>query len=187
MDEYQWESPLIDLKGQSILKQIKRPNPPTEKEIDALMTMLMTEKAPIETITIGHGRDNVSKEIASTFADLWEIRGGIGGTGGCVLDIVDWPEEAASWLRPAKRFANGSSDAWIVTGSLLGWIQMSRRLHKETNWKPEKTFGFSSLADFRMVKYGWETTFEGMKGVLANGGSWKITRGELITYPALFN
>ena len=41
---------------------------------------------------------------ASAFARRWEDQGRI------VLDVVTWPEEAASWLRQATRFAAANPD-----------------------------------------------------------------------------
>lgn len=167
-------SPLIENTEKSILKQSKSLIPQKEIEMGTLMNLLTSVHPPIESITIGHGRDNVSKEIAYAIAELWETKGGSEGKGGYVLNIVDWPEEAASWLRPAIRFTNGEPDAWIVTGTLLGWIQMCRRLYKDTNWNAQRTFSFSSLATPHMLKFAGESIdglsiLEGMRGSLPYG------------------
>ena len=140
---------MIENTEKSILKQSKSLIP-QKIEMGTLMNLLTSVHPPIESITIGHGR-NVSKEIAYAIAELWETkRRKAKGKGGYVLNIVDWPEEAASWLRPAIRFTNGEPDAWIVTGTLF-WIQMCRRLYKDTNWN-YRTFSFSSLATPHMLK-----------------------------------
>lgn len=177
-------SPLIENTEKSILKQSKSLIPQKEIEMGTLMNLLTSVHPPIESITIGHGRDNVSKEIAYAIAELWETKGGSEGKGGYVLNIVDWPEEAASWLRPATRFTNEEPDAWIVTGTLLGWIQMCRRLYKDTNWNAQRTFSFSSLATPHMLKFAGESIdglsiLEGMRGSLPYGGMWYIENGKI--------
>ncbi|WP_375347364.1 hypothetical protein ACEWPB_28905 (plasmid) [Priestia megaterium] len=175
-------SPLIQQDEISLLRQVESPLPHTEKEIATLMNLLTSADQPIESIMIGHGRDTASKKAANTLAKWWEMSGGIDGTGGYVLDVVDWPEEAASWLRHATRFTHGNPDAWVVTGPLVGWIQMSRRLYKDTEWNPKKTFGFASLADHCVVKFAGGIILEGMRGALSDGGTWKIINGQLSTH-----
>ena len=83
-------SPLIENTEKSILKQSKSLIPQKEIEMGTLMNLLTSVHPPIESITIGHGRDNVSKEIAYAIAELWETKGGSEGKGGYVLNIVDW-------------------------------------------------------------------------------------------------
>lgn len=73
-------------------------------------------------------------------------------TGGEVLAVVNWPEEAASWLRPATRFTELNPDVWVVAGALLGWAQMSRRLRHSTSWDPRRTYEVASLADERLIR-----------------------------------
>ncbi|HFK1529853.1 TPA: hypothetical protein ACGXM6_003619 [Bacillus cereus] len=175
-------SPLIENLDKIELKQLKSPSPKNEIEIHTMMNLLTSVHPPIESITIGHGRDEASRDIAYAMAELWETKGGSEGAGGYVLNIVDWPEEAASWLRPATRLTDGEPDAWIVTGSLLGWIQMCRRLYKDTNWDAQRTFGFSPLANPLMFTYAGKTIegqsiLEGMRGILSNGDMWYIENG----------
>ncbi len=55
------------------------------------------------------------------------------------LDEIDRPEDAASWLRQASRFADARSDQWIVVGTGRGWMQMLSRLLRSTDWRPERT------------------------------------------------
>ncbi|MFI7451875.1 hypothetical protein ACIBQX_30565 [Nonomuraea sp. NPDC049714] len=94
--------------------------------------------------------------------------------GGTVLAVVDWPEEAASWLRQARRFAAGPPDAWVVAGAPLGWARMSTRLRQSTDWAPERTFGFASTA--RAVALVQPGTLEGMRGADEDGGVWRLGR-----------
>ena len=169
-------TPLLRRAEVALLTGIKS-LPHTQKELQALMNMLTTERPYIESITIGHGRDQASTIVARELASLWEA------TGGFVLKIIDWPEEAASWFKPAKRFTDETPDAWIVTGPILGWAQMSCRLKRSTDWDPSKTFGFSSVADSRFFNIVGLRTLEGMRGVLNDGTSWRLSDGQFITYP----
>jgi hypothetical protein len=145
----------------------------TAAELTALIDLLHRQRPKIETITIGHGRDTASTAAAEAFTDAWN------GAGGHILAVVDWPEEAASWLRPARRLAAGNPDAWVVAGAPLGWAQMSRRLRHSTGWDPHRTFGFAAIP--RSVTLAGPGTLEGLRGVTADGGSWEIGR-HLITY-----
>ncbi|QWF81531.1 hypothetical protein [Amycolatopsis sp. CA-230715] len=81
-------------------------------------------------ITIGSSRDAPSKAAAAEFAASWH---------GIVLAVVDWPEEAASWLRHARRFTRGGPDAWVVVADGLGWARMVDRLARSTGWDPART------------------------------------------------
>jgi hypothetical protein len=86
------------------------------------------------TITIGHSRDEPGRAAAQAFAEQWTASGRI------VLDVVDWPEEAASWLRQANRFTAGNPDAWVVTATARGWAGMRRRLSLTPAWDPSRTY-----------------------------------------------
>jgi hypothetical protein len=88
----------------------------------------------IRALTIGHGRDPLARGAAADFAERWAA------AGRTVIDVVDWPEQAASWSRQAKRFTAGAPDAWVVVGSGHGWTQMSRRLRSSTQWDPARTY-----------------------------------------------
>lgn len=86
------------------------------------------------TVVLGHSRDTPSRATITEFAERWQELGGI------VLDTVDWPEEAASWLRQARRFTAGAPDAWAVAARPAGWAGMRRRLRLSTDWDPDRTF-----------------------------------------------
>ncbi|MEV6413539.1 hypothetical protein [Kribbella sp. NPDC051718] len=92
---------------------------------------LLTQRAAT-SIVIGSSRDDHSLARAEELAKAWE------SAGGEVLDIVDWPEQAASWLRQARRFAAGAPDAWVVIASPTGWHHLTRRL-AQTSWDPGRT------------------------------------------------
>lgn len=124
-------------------------------------------EAGAEVLTIGHGRDAAARNLALAFGEAWEA--------GCgqILAIVDWPEEAASWLRQAQRFAAGPPDVWLVVSPALGWEQMRRRLLASTVWDPDRTFSMASGSSARPVLSGPERP--GMRGasacpVVAAGG-----------------
>jgi hypothetical protein len=97
---------------------------------DAVLRLLIQRGAT--SLVIGSSRDKTSVESAQAIAKAWESAGGV------VLDVIDWPEEAASWLRQARRFVAGSPDAWVVIGSPTGWLQLTRRL-AQTSWDPART------------------------------------------------
>ena len=75
----------------------------TEAELDRVAELALRRDA--STVTIGHGRSAAATAAASAFARRWEDQGRI------VLDVVTWPEEAASWLRQATRFAAANPDS----------------------------------------------------------------------------
>jgi hypothetical protein len=68
-------------------------------------------------LAIGRGRSVATATAVTAFARRWE------DSGGTVLCVVTWPEEAASWLRQATRYAAADPDLWIMAGS----IQVSAR------------------------------------------------------------
>ncbi|QFU86916.1 hypothetical protein [Amycolatopsis sp. YIM 10] len=85
------------------------------------------------SLTIGCSRDDVCRVLAEAAAATWT------GRGGTVLSIVDWPEQAASWLRQARRFVDGEPDAWLVIARPGGWAGMRDRLLRSTDWDPART------------------------------------------------
>ncbi|WP_406324622.1 hypothetical protein [Streptomyces sp. NBC_01637] len=60
--------------------------------------------------------------------------------------MVDWPESAASWLRPATRLTSETPDAWVVAAAPLGFAQLARRLRRSTDWAPDRTVAFASTS-----------------------------------------
>ncbi|MFD0279870.1 hypothetical protein ACFVHB_39085 [Kitasatospora sp. NPDC127111] len=151
------------------------PAPHTDAELAALLGLLTAPRARIRTIVAGHGRDAASTAAATAFADAWRERGGV------VLAVVDWPEDAASWLRPARRFTAVAPDAWVVAAGPRGWARMGRRLRHSTDWDPARTFGFASTGTVTAVELAGATTLQGMRGATSDGGTWEIG-GELITF-----
>jgi hypothetical protein len=109
------------------------PTAHTEAELAELLGLLTGR----HTITIGHGRDRASIAAAQALAATWT---------GEVAAVVSWPEHAASWLRPARRFVAHAPDAWVIAGARPGWAGMRDRLLRSTDWDPSRTYAFASLA-----------------------------------------
>jgi hypothetical protein len=83
-----------------------------EAELNRMAELALRRDA--RTVTIGRGRSAAAAGAAAAFARRWEDQGRI------VLDVVTWPEEAASWLRQATRFAAANPDLWIMAGPRAG-------------------------------------------------------------------
>ncbi|MBC3840863.1 hypothetical protein GXW82_12980 [Streptacidiphilus sp. 4-A2] len=147
----------------------------TGAELRALLRLVAAARPVVRTVTVGHGRDPASEAAALAFAEAWQSRGGQ------VQALVDWPETAASWLRPARRLTAGAPDAWVVAAGPLGWAQLSRRLRHSTDWTPQRTFGFAMLGDIAVVELAGAGTLRGMSGATPDGGTWRVG-GELISY-----
>jgi hypothetical protein len=142
----------------------------TQAELAAVLRLLAALRPRIGSINIGSSRDPISLATAVAVQEAWT------SAGGQVLDVVDWPDDAASWLRQARRFTVHEPDAWVVTGSIWGWVQMGRRLAYSTDWDPARTVATASLADATLIAAGGIGTFDGLRGVHRDGRSWHITR-----------
>ncbi|MEU9235187.1 hypothetical protein [Streptomyces subrutilus] len=151
-------SPLIGPAEAAAYAALPPPVPHTRAELDALLTLLT--RAGSRTVVIGHSRDSASRAAASAFATTWRSQGGE------VLDTVDWPEQAASWLRPARRLTAHTPDAWVIAAAPLGWAQMSRRLLRSTSWTPYRTCAFASLAPL-------PSNPDGLRGATPEGAVWE--------------
>ncbi|MFE3166071.1 hypothetical protein [Streptomyces sp. NPDC059224] len=84
------------------------PQPHTEAELAAVVGLSTGPRSLIETVAIGHGRA-ACRNAALAIAAAWAARGSR------VLTVVDWPETAASWLRPATRLTAETPD-WVIAG-----------------------------------------------------------------------
>jgi hypothetical protein len=143
----------------------------TDAELHRLLRLLRA--ARIRTITIGHGRHCTSIAAAAAINAAWT------GPGESVEQIVSWPQDAASWLRPARRIAAGDCDAWVIADTPVGFAQLSRRLAHERRWSPPQTFGFASLAGPDLITLTG-TLLSGMTGATSTGGFWFIRRHTLV-------
>ncbi|MFF1734776.1 hypothetical protein [Streptomyces sp. NPDC058247] len=163
-------SPLISPAVLAAQDDLPRPLPHTDPELTSLIGLLTLPKSRIETVTVGHSRDEASRAAAEAFATAWTARGGQ------VLTTVDWPESAASWLRPATRLTAELPDAWVVAATPLGFAQLSRRLRHSTDWDPSRTYAFASLNDSRLPALTGPDTLHGLRGATADGGTWESRR-----------
>ncbi|MFB6889862.1 hypothetical protein ACFCX4_11170 [Kitasatospora sp. NPDC056327] len=143
------------------------PAPHTEAELDTLLGLVPR----CASVVLGHGRDAASTAAALAFAARWRAGGGT------VLDVVDWPEEAASWLRQARRFTAHAPDAWVVAAGPRGWAGMSRRLRRSTDWAPERSFGFASAGGAPARAAAGPGVLDGMRGATPGGGTWQVGDG----------
>ncbi|MFI8007632.1 hypothetical protein [Streptomyces sp. NPDC086010] len=155
------------------------PGPHTEAELAALIGMLQSgPESRFESVAVGRSRDAASRAAADAFTDAWRARGGT------VLAVVDWPETAASWLRPATRLTAGPPDAWVVAAALPGFARLAVRLRGSTAWDPSRTFAFASLQDSRLPVLAGPDTVHGLRGATAAGGTWDIRHRWVTSYEA---
>ena len=123
------------------------------------------------SVAIGRGRSAAAAVAVTAFACRWEA------SGGTVLAVVTWPEEAASWLRQATRFAAADPDMWIMAGNPRGWAQMTRRLLWSTPWQPGRTLAFAALGTQRAIGLVGAHNLHGLAGATADGGTWTVCNG----------
>ncbi|MFJ5273884.1 hypothetical protein [Streptomyces sp. NPDC088358] len=174
------ETPLSPLAGAddvtTYARDLPAPQPHTEAELEALLGLLAMKPQP-RTVAIGHSRDGPSAAAAEAFASAWQARGGQ------VLAVVNWPETAASWLRPATRLTAGGPDAWVIAAGVLGFAQLARRLRHSTDFDPARAFAFATLNDSRLTALTGPAALHGLRGASADGGTWDVRRGWVTSYP----
>ncbi|MFF9482737.1 hypothetical protein [Streptomyces sp. NPDC014733] len=163
------------------LSGVPAPAGATSAELAAVLALLTeppgVRRSRIDAVVVGHSRDAASVAAARAFAGAWRA------AGRQVWASVDWPEEAASWLRFADRLTAPEPDAWVIAAAPPGWAQMSRRLRHSTGWDPARTVGFAALGDSRLATLAGPGTLDGMRGATADGGTWSIDRGWVRTLP----
>lgn len=147
------------------------PVPHTPAELNQLMRLLHEARA--NTIAIGRGRHPASVAAASAIAAAWTDGAGI------VQGVADWPEDAASWLRPACRLTAGSPDALVIAATPASFAQLAQRLASQAGWSPSRTLGFASLASADLAALS-EIDLSGMTGATAAGGTWFMGRALMI-------
>ncbi|GGX26885.1 ABC transporter substrate-binding protein [Streptomyces noursei] len=150
-----------------------RTAPHTEAELSTLLDLLTGGRARVRTVAVGHARDPAARAAAEAFATAWQ------DMAGDVVAVVDWPEEAASWLRAARRLTAGAPDAWVLSGAPLGVAQLLRRLRHSTDWDPARTYCFAGLGTPEVVRLAGAETVDGLRGAAADGGKWEMRRGWL--------
>jgi hypothetical protein len=142
------------------------PAPHTAQEIATLVGLLGAAGA--STIAIGHGRHATSREAATAVSDAWR------GLGRTVLTTVDWPAEAASWLKSARRLVSCHPDAWVIIDNPAGWAQLAIRLAEHESWSATRTFGTASLDSPDTTALTADGVRWGMRGATATGGTWQL-------------
>lgn len=149
----------------------------SDAEVGTVLAILRKMRPRPVSIVVGTAADPVSRANGARIPQEWT------GDDGVVLAVVRWPETAASWLRPARRFAQPGPDAWVVAATPAGWIGMGRRLACSGSWSPQRTVATADLADPALIAAGGVGTFDGLRGAHADGSTWEITRTVLITEP----
>lgn len=134
---------------------------------------LVSQQHPL-LVNVGHGRSAASADRARAFVEAWE------DVGGHVGAVVSWPEEAASWLRPACRLVAGHPDLWVVADEPEGWKGMGPRLVATGVWRPGRTVAFAGLAVPDLPALAGEEATEGMRGARADGKLWLVYDGRLV-------
>ncbi|WP_052864088.1 ABC transporter substrate-binding protein [Streptomyces niger] len=171
-------SPLLAREDLAAVGGLPDPAAHTEAEL-ATVLRLVSQVAPrTGTVAVGHSRDAASRTAADAFRTAWQEAGGE------VVTVVDWPEEAASWLRPAQRLTADHPDAWVIAAAPLGWVQLSRRLRRSTDWDPGRTVGFAALADSRVPALAGPGTLAGLSGGAPDGGAWRVRLDCVTHFPA---
>ncbi|GAA2716875.1 MULTISPECIES: ABC transporter substrate-binding protein [Streptomyces] len=170
-------SPLVGAEEHEAYGPLPVPVPHTPAELARLLGLLAASRPRVASVVVGHGRDDLSVASAAAFAGAWEARGGL------VLATVTWPEAAASWLRAARRMTAQRPDAWVVAGAPAGFVQLARRLRHSTDWEPSRTYAFGSLGDARVAALAGPGTLDGLRGALADGGTWEVRAGWVTRFP----
>jgi hypothetical protein len=147
------------------------PQAHTAPELARILHML--SHAGATTIAIGHGRHPTSVAAARALSEAWNEPGQL------VLGIVDWPETAASWLRPAHRLAGLQPDRWVIADTPAGFTQLARRLTDEPGWTPSRTLGFGALATDDLITVTGRGVVDGMTGATRDGGTWQLADDQL--------
>ncbi|WP_253834472.1 hypothetical protein [Actinokineospora globicatena] len=138
----------------------------TDRELATVLALARRRGGGL--VTVGHGRDPVSTAAAEAFAAAWE---------GTVCAVVSWPPVAASWLRQACRFADGSPDLWVIADDAATWAGMGRRLATLPQWRPNRTIAFAGLASPDLPALVGDV--DGLCGAGSDGSSWSFFDGDL--------
>ena len=143
----------------------------TEAELNRMLQIALQRNA--RTVAIGHGRSPAASKAARGFARRWDA------SARTLLCVVTWPEDAASWLRQATRFAAANPDLWVMAGPQVGWAQMTRRLLWSTAWPPERTIAFAGIGTERTIGLVGAGNLAGLAGATTDGGTWAVHDGQI--------
>jgi alkylated DNA repair protein (DNA oxidative demethylase) len=146
----------------------------SDREIARIVQLLDSRDTAL--VSIGSGRSTQAGAKAAAFAETWQARGGE------IAGVIDWPHEAASWLRPALRLTAHDVDAYVVADDARGFAPVARRLIADTGWRPERTVAFAECGTEDLVDQLGPGSFDGLAGATAEGGLWYIDGGELVRH-----
>ncbi|HEX5301492.1 MAG TPA: hypothetical protein VFW50_31335 [Streptosporangiaceae bacterium] len=164
-------SPLLPPGPAGRAAQYRTETEATDAELDRMTELALGRGA--RTVALGSGNSSVAIRATDGFARRWEA------AGGTITCTVTWPESAASWLRPATRFAAADPDLWVMAGPATGWAQMTRRLLWSTSWRPERTLAFAALGTRPVISLVGAHNLPGLTGPTADGGTWHVNDGLL--------
>jgi alkylated DNA repair protein (DNA oxidative demethylase) len=150
---------------------------PSDRELGVVLTQL--ERLGARLVAVGHGRDPRSRQAAQLFVAAWTAGLDPDGDPREVAEVADWPADAASWLRPARRLTETAVDAWVIADQEPAWTRMSGRLRESTDWDPARTVAFAGLDSPATVAAAEPGALDGMVGATADGGLWFIERSTL--------
>ncbi|MGH3908076.1 MAG: hypothetical protein ACRDTE_28435 [Pseudonocardiaceae bacterium] len=145
---------------------------PTHAELAGVVRLVIEHQSVL--VNVGYGREARSVACANAFIDVWQAGGGEIGA------IVSWPVAAASWLRPACRFAAGAPDAWVVADCAAGWAGFGPRLAAAGAWRARRTVAFSDLADPVLPELAGVEATDGIRGAAVDGSLWAFIQGSLV-------
>jgi hypothetical protein len=132
------------------------------------------------SLSIGHGRNPGDSKIAEELANSWgDLQNWVRSEGGFVINYVDWPESAASWLAQAKILSKDNPDVWILISSSMSVLSVLKRLADQSGWFAERTFVVSDTAVL-LTHAGDLAAYEGLKCINENGDQWRVTNHKLI-------
>jgi hypothetical protein len=132
------------------------------------------------SLSLGHGRNADDRTIAEELANSWkDTQNWVRSDGGFVINHVDWPETAASWLAQAKILSKDNPDAWLLISSSISVLAVLKRLADRKGWLAERTFVVSNTNDM-LTNAGDLAAYEGLKFINENGDQWRVTNHKLI-------
>lgn len=162
-------APLLTDRDMVAALQRTRTAPVSSDEIQRLVCL--AELRGARAVTLGHGPGEHAADAITRFGSAWTEHGGL------IMDVVSWPDDAASWLRHARRLTAPRPDLWIMAGPALGFVQMARRLTVSTTWDPARTLAFSHVAHAAAVRAAGPGVLDGLCGSQSGLTDWRVEGG----------
>jgi hypothetical protein len=151
-----------------------------KKLVNAIIYWIDEYNYETYSLSIGHGRNADARAVAAELANTWQdsqnwVRSG----GGFVINQVDWPGTAASWLAQAKILSKDNPDAWVLISSAGSGLAVLKRLAGQKDWLAERTFVVFSTDE--LLKYAGDlVAYEGLKCITENGNKWLVSTNKFI-------